>query len=335
MATLYLTTQGAKLHKKSRRLLVSKDGEEIQSIPLIKVEQVQIFGNIAITAPALTWLMTENIDVIFSTQHGKYRGRVVGTSSGHSKLRRLQYRRVDSPLFAANTARAIVKAKLHNSRTLLQRYQRKLDKPELQTAINRLAEIIARAERSQTVNSLRGSEGIGAAVYFQAFQHLFKYPEFRFGKRTRRPPTDPTNVLLSFGYTLLAHQIESAVEMVGLDPHLGTLHADAYNRPSMALDVMEEFRSIIVDSVVLRCINSQLITLKNFSEQKQNPDRPILLDEAGRHRFIQEFENRLAITFTHPARGEKVTYRRCFELQARDMARAIQSEGLYLPFTVR
>jgi len=335
MATLYLTTQGAKLHKRSRRLMVTKDDEEIQSIPLIKVKQVQIFGNIAITTPALTWLMTENIDIIFSTRHGKYRGRVIGESSGHSKLRRWQYRRVDNTLFAVNTARTIVKAKLHNSRTLLQRYQRKLNQPKLETAITRLAETITRADRSQTINSLRGVEGIGAAVYFQALQHLFKYPQFQFQKRTRRPPTDPTNVLLSFGYTMLAHQIESAVEMVGLDPYLGTLHADAYNRPSMALDIMEEFRSIIVDSVVLRCINSQLITLQNFSEVPDNKDRPILLDDAGRHRFIQEFENRLAITFTHPARGEKVTYRRCFEFQARDMARAIQAEGLYQPFKVR
>ena len=335
MATLYITTQGAKLHKESRRLKVTKDDEEIQSIPLIKVEQVHIFGNVSITTPALTWLMSENIDVIFSNIHGKYRGRVVGETGGQSQLRRWQYRRVDNPLFAANTARAIVKAKLHNSRTLLMRYRRRNNLPELSGAIDRLAGLIDRAARAQTVNSLRGVEGIGAAVYFEAFQKLIQNPDFRFKKRTRRPPTDPTNVLLSFGYTLLVHQIHSAVEAVGLDPYLGTLHADAYNRPSMALDLAEEFRSIIVDSVVLRCINAERITAANFARQPENPDRPILLDDAGRKTFLIEFEQRLALTFTHPATGEKVTYRRCFEMQARDMARAIQADGLYQPFTVR
>ncbi len=243
---------------------------------------------------------------------------MVGQTSGHSKLRRLQYRRVDTPAFALNTARAIVQAKLRNSRTLLLRYNRELNVPELAGAAERLAGLVGRAERVTTINSMMGVEGIGAAVYFEALPRLFKHDYWHFASRERRPPSDPINVLLSFGYTLLAHQMEAAVERVGLDPYLGCLHADSYNRPSMALDLMEEFRRIVVDSVVLRCINSELITPANFTEQPEEPDRPVLLDEAGRNRFIQEFEARLAVTFTHPAVGEKVTYRRCFELQARD-----------------
>jgi len=334
MPSLYITTQGAKIRKKSRRLVVTLEDEEIQSIPLIKIDRVLIFGNVGLTTPALTWLMDNNIDIVFCDVHGRYRGRVIGLTGGQSQLRRLQYRRIDSILFATNTARAIVKAKLKNSRTLLMRYRRRRDLSSLNDPIARLSGLIDRADRCQTLNSLRGVEGIGTAVYFEGFRLLVKEDAFRFTRRTRRPPTDPTNVLLSFGYTLLARQIESAVEMVGLDPYLGCLHADAYNRPSMALDLMEEFRSIVVDSIVLQCINGQKITAANFSTQN-NPNRPILLDEAGRNRFIQEFEARLALTFTHPARQEKVTYRRCFELQARDMARAIQCDGLYQPFLVR
>ncbi len=150
----------------------------------------------------------------------------------------------------------------------------------------------------------------------------------------RRPPTDPVNVLLSFGYTLLTRQIEAAVEMVGLDPYLGCLHADSYNRPSLALDMTEEFRSIIVDSVVLRCLNNDLILPENFSRQ-DDPERPVLLDDAGRKRFIEEFEARLAVSFVHPHYQEQTTWRRCFELQARTMAQIIQSDGLYRPFLVR
>ncbi|RME50859.1 MAG: CRISPR-associated endonuclease Cas1 [Caldilineae bacterium] len=334
MPTLYVVEQGAKIQKDHRRLVVSKEGEILQSIPLIKLEQVYLLGNISITTPALGWLMDNNIDVVFCNRYGRYRGRVIGQSSGHSKLRRLQYRRVDNALFAMNTARAIVQAKLRNSRALLMRYQRNLHRPALQNAIERLANLMERADRVQTLNSLRGVEGIAAAVYFEAFPHLFKREGWQFPRRVRRPPTDPVNVLLSFGYTLLTRQLESAVEMVGLDPYLGCLHADSYNRPSMALDLTEEFRSIVVDSVVLRCLNSDLITPANFTAQS-DPERPVLLDEAGRNRFLREFEARLAVEFTHPAIGERVTYRRCFELQAREMARAIQSDGLYQPFTVR
>jgi CRISPR-associated protein Cas1 len=334
MAPLYVVEQNAKIHKERRRLVVKKDEQEIQSVPLIKIDQVLIFGNVGITTPALTWLMSQDIEIVFCDRHGRYKGRVVGQTSGHSQLRRLQYRRFDTPTFALNAARAIVKAKLHNSRTLLLRYNRKLNLPALTGATDRLRNSMERAERVNAVNSLLGVEGIGAAVYFEVLPLLFKHDHWQFTKRVRRPPTDPINVLLSFGYTLLARQLESAVERVGLDPYLGCLHADSYNRPSLALDLTEEFRSIIVDSVVLRCINSELITPDNFSTQA-DPNRPLLLDDAGRNRFIQEFEARLALTFTHPALEEKVTYRRCFELQARDMARAIQADGLYIPFTVR
>ncbi len=334
MTPLYVVEQGAKIKKERRRLVVTKDDEPLQSIPLIKVDQVLIFGNVGITTPALTWLMGQDIEVVFCDRHGRYKGRVVGRSSGHSRLRRLQYRRVDTTLFAVNTARIIVQAKLKNSRTLLLRYQRKQQNPDLAAATERLGGLVRRAERSTTVNSLLGVEGIGAAVYFEVLPLLFKHEQWQFRRRVRRPPTDPVNVLLSFGYTLLARQLEAAVERVGLDPFLGCLHADSYNRPSMALDLTEEFRCIIVDSVMLRCLNSALITPDNFSEQA-DPERLVLLDEAGRNRFIKEFEARLALTFTHPARQEKVTYRRCFELQAREMARAIQSDSLYRPFVVR
>jgi CRISPR-associated protein Cas1 len=278
--------------------------------------------------------MSEDIDVVFCDQHGRYRGRVVGQSSGHSKLRRMQYQRVSNALFAVNTARAIVQAKLQNSRTLLMRYRRQMDLPLLDTAVTRLADLRVRADRAETVNSLLGVEGVGAAVYFEAFAHLFKLEGWHFEKRVRRPPTDPVNVLLSFGYTLLTRSLEAAVETVGLDPYLGCLHADSYNRPSLALDLTEEFRSIVVDSVVLRCINTGLITPANFSRQ-DDPERPILMDDEGRNRYIREFEGRLAVKFDHPATDEKVTYRRCFELQARTMAQAIQADGLYRPFVVR
>ncbi|MGQ9794668.1 MAG: CRISPR-associated endonuclease Cas1 [Anaerolineae bacterium] len=328
MPPLYVVEQGAKIQKESRRLVVTKDGEVLQSVPLIKVDQVLIFGNVSITTPALVFLMNQGIDVVFCDQYGHYRGRVVGETSGHSALRRWQYRRVDDAAFVLQTARAVVHAKLHNTRIMLQRYQRERACPELQDAVDRLTELLHQIERVHSLNSIRGVEGAGAATYFGVFRWLLRDPVWEFTGRVRRPPGDPVNVLLSFGYTLLVRYLESAVEAVGLDPFLGCLHNDAYNRPSLALDIAEEFRCIVVDSVVLRCLNGGLIRPENFSRQ-DDPARPILLDEAGRNTFIREFETRLATLLIHPRIGERVTYRRCFELQARDMARAMQTGGIY------
>ena len=334
MPPLYVVEQGASIHKEGRRLVVRKDDQRLQSVALIKIDQVLIFGNVSITTLALAWLMDEHIDVVFCDQHGHYRGRVEGQTSSHSQLRRWQYRRTDDPAFALSTARAIVRAKLHNTRTLLQRYQRRRPQARVETVIQRLADSIQQAERTQSLNGLRGCEGAAAAGYFEVFKLLLNDPNWGFAQRVRRPPTDPINVLLSFGYTLLIHDLEAAVERVGLDPHLGCLHADAYNRPSLALDLAEEFRCIVVDSVTLRCVNNELIRPDNFGPGP-DPARPLLLDDAGRNRFIQEFEARLALTFTHPLTNEQVTYQRCFDLQAREMARAFQSGTGYRPFTVR
>ena len=334
MAALYVIEQGARISREDRRLVVTKDDQVLQSVPLIKISQVLIFGNVAVTTPALTWLMSQGIDVVFCDQHGHYRGRVVGEVSGHSQLRRWQYRRVDDPAFVLQTARAIVAAKLGNTRALVMRYQREHPHAQLAAAATRLGEALKQCERVRTLNSLRGVEGAGAAAYFGAFRYLLRSEGFTFDGRNRQPPVDPVNVLLSFGYTLLVRYLESAVETVGLDPHLGCLHADAYNRPSLALDLAEEFRCIIVDSVTLRCLNSELIVPGNFSRQ-DDAERPVLLDDAGRRTFIRELENRLALTFKHPISGDQVTYRTCFELQAREMARAIQAGDIYRPLCVR
>lgn len=185
MPPLYVVEQGAKIQKESRRLVVTKDEQVLQSVPLIKVEQVLIFGNVSITTPALVYLMQQGIDVIFCDQYGHYRGRVVGEMSGHSALRRWQYRRVDDPNFALRTARAIVHAKLHNTRTLLLRYQREHPHPALQEAIARLAELLHQLERMRSVNSIRGVEGSGAATYFGVFRHLLRDPVWEFRKNRR------------------------------------------------------------------------------------------------------------------------------------------------------
>ncbi len=356
MPPLYITTQGAKLRYSKRRLVVEKENTEIAAVPAVHVDQVLIFGNVSITTPALSFLLESEVDTVFLTLRGRYKGRLVGPSGGNSRLRLRQYQRASDPDWALETARAIVTSKLHNTRTLLRRYARRLspspsqgegrgegapsppqgegESDRLTSAANQLTDLIATAGRCRTVNSLSGVEGRGAAVYFSVFRHLIQGEEWEFNGRTRRPPRDPVNALLSFGYTVLTHNIESIVRAVGLDPYIGFLHQIAYNRPSLALDLVEEFRPIVVDSVVLRCLNNQIILPSHFTITPEGT-YPVLLDDEGRTRFIRELEARLNLEFKHPDSKERVTYRRCFELQARRLARCLQTGQIYQPFKVR
>lgn len=341
MPPLYITTQGAKLRYSKRRLVVEKDKKQIAAVPAVHVSQVLIFGNISVTTPALSYLLENEIDTVFLTLRGRYKGRLVGPSGGNSRLRLHQYRRVSDPTYALETARAVVTVKLHNTRTLLRRYARRRGEfangapaNPLSEAADQLSDLIERAGRCRTVNSLNGVEGRGAAVYFAVFRNLIQGEEWEFTGRNRRPPRDPVNALLSFGYTILAHNVESAIRAVGLDPYIGCLHQVAYNRPGLALDLVEEFRCIIVDSVVLRCLNNNIILPAHFDVI---PDGvyPVLLNDEGRGRFIRELEARFNLEFKHPDSRERVTYRRCFELQARQLARAVQTGAIYRPFKVR
>ncbi len=337
MPPLYITTQGAKLRYRKRRLVVEKDDETITTIPAIHVDQVLIFGNVSVTTPALGFLLGNDVTTSFLTLRGRYKGRLVGPMGGHGRLRLRQYERAGDADWALRTARVIVTVKLHNTRTLLRRYARRIESPEapkLSDGADRLDVLIERAGRCRTVNSLNGVEGRGAAVYFSVFRHLIRADGWTFKRRNRRPPRDPVNALLSFTYTVVTHQVESAVRAVGLDPYIGFLHQVAYNRPSLALDLVEEFRPIVADSVVLRCLNNQIIRPDNFSYDPDG-EYPVLLDEEGRKRLIGALERRLNLEFKHPDRDERVTYRRCFELQARRLARCLQTGDVYQPFKVR
>jgi CRISPR-associated protein Cas1 len=188
-------------------------------------------------------------------------------------------------------------------------------------------------ELAEDLDSVRGHEGEGSAAYFRAFGSLVKGDGFAFDKRVRRPPTDPVNALLSFGYTLLANDLHSAASAVGFDPYVGFLHADRYGRPSLALDLMEEFRSIIVDSVTLACLNKRILQPVDFDVGIGNV---YTLKPEARKKFLQQYEERKATEIKHPLFEYRVTYQRCFELQARLLAKYLQGEvESYEPFLIR
>jgi len=357
MPPLYITTQGAKLRYYKRRLVVEKDGEQISAVPAVHVDQVLIFGNVSVTTPALGFLLAGEIETVFLTSRGSYKGRMVGPTGGHGQLRLRQYERAIDADWALETARAIVTVKIHNARTLLRRYARRMSESAnqqnndasphvgdatgssapsapLTEAADQLTDLIQRAQHCRTVNSLSGFEGRGAAVYFSVFRNLIQEEEWTFEGRNRRPPRDPVNAMLSYGYTILTHNVESAVRTVGLDPYIGFLHQPSYNRPSLALDLVEPFRCIVVDSVVLRSLNNNIIRPEHFDFCAADAYPVRLLDE-GKSLYIRELETRFNLTFKHPDNRRQVTYRRCLELQARQLARCLQTGKRFRPFKVR
>jgi CRISPR-associated protein Cas1 len=335
-APLYLTEQGSSLSRTGRRLIVTKSGETLAQVPLISVSQVVVFGNVSITTPALQLLLQENVETVLLSSAGRFYGRLVGPTSAHGSLRVAQVLRSQDPAFALGLAQRFVHAKIHNMRVILQRYARRQDDDSLRACVSALDGLLDGAERCQTINSLSGMEGRATAIYFGAWKGLVN-PPWRFDTRQRRPPTDPVNVLLSFGYTLLSQNILSAVLTSGMDPQVGFLHQLHYNRPSLALDMMEEFRPVIVDSVVLRCLNNQILTPADFRPGEED-EYPLVLMQDGMKRFIREMETRFEQSIKHPQTGDSLTYRRLFLEQAYGVARLLregQSPALYQPHLIR
>lgn len=334
MPPLYIVEQGARLSVEQRRLLVQKDGLLIIKVPLAHTNAVVIFGNVSITTPAMKRLMASGIDVIFLSYKGEYEGRLVGPLSKFGQLRVNQFDLLRDDAFRLDIAQRIIQGKCLNMRVLLLRYNRSLGDTTIHVAAERLSELSDQTRRTTRLNALLGVEGRASAVYFSVLRRLFK-SDWPFDGRNRRPPTDPVNVLLSFGYTLLARDLEASVALVGMDPYIGVLHTITYGRPSLALDLVEEFRAVIVDSVVLRCLNNGLITPADFS-YTDAASRPVLLSDGGRRRFIAAYEERVATEIRHPVTGETMNYRRVFEIQTRLLARCFREHRTdYEPFRIR
>ncbi len=335
MNPLYVTEQGSRISVTRRRLLVHKQGALVVRAPLAHTSLVVLCGNVSVTTPAIKRMLGAGLDVVFLTQRGQYVGRLAGPLSKSGQLRASQYEAVRDPAFARAVAGRIVQGKLRNMNTMLLRYGRELADPAIIQAAERIKGLAARAQAEPELETLLGLEGSAGAAYFGVFGRLLRQ-DWGFAGRKRRPPTDPANVLLSLGYTLLTSALESAALLVGLDPYLGLLHQPRPGRPSLALDLVEEFRAIVVDSVVLSTLNKGQIVPGDFTRDGANPSRPIRLSQDGLRRFIRAYEERLATEVQHPVTGERIAYRRVFEVQARQMARCFrEGKAAYRPFRVR
>jgi CRISP-associated protein Cas1 len=224
--------------------------------------------------------------------------------------------------------RGFVRGKLKNYRNLLMRSQREHGW-DLGKAVAQVENAIAPIDRTEKIDSLRGLEGSGSAAYFGVFGQLIRAEGFAFTTRNRRPPTDPINAMLSFGYALLLHDVQSAVNIVGFDPYLGYLHTERYGRPSLALDLMEEFRPLVVDAMVLGAVNKRVLVAEDFAAEPVS--RAVSLSDDGRKAFLRLYEQKKQSKFKHPVLGRQCSYQEAFEIQARLLGKYLMGETTQYP----
>lgn len=320
--TLYLTTDGLWLGLNGETVDITRNGQSLRRIPLLNLEAIQSFGWDIGASPQLMARCAElGISISFCNPFGYFLCRVCGYTHGNVLLRRQQYRIADDPFARIRIAREMVAAKILNARSILQRAVRDYERPELQPVINRLGGAVQQARQENAENRLLGIEGAAADLYFSAIPRLITVPGFAFSTRSRRPPTDPFNALLSFVYSLLANDCKSAAEAVGLDSAVGMYHRERPGRPSLALDLMEEFRAPLADRCVLTLINRRQITPSDFEYQESGA---VLLSDSARKTVLTHWQQRKQDSITHPFLQEKVTLGLLPHLQARLLAQHLR-----------
>ena len=328
---VYVNTQGASVKVSGGRLLVAVKGETVAERRLLDVSQVCVVGNVQITTQALKALWRRGVTVIWLSYGGWLDGWSQGPMSGHVTLRR---RQVLASVHGLRFAQQMIRGKIHNQRVLLRRNAKV---PLDDSVLGQLKELEAKTESAASLETLLGIEGTAARLYFGQFHKLLSprlevAAEFQAHGRARRPPPDPVNAVLGFCYSLLTKDLVAVLTGVGLDPFLGVLHQPRYGRPALALDLAEEFRALVAESVALQCLNNGEINEKSFMRGHLG----VVLTADGRRSVIQAHERRLDMELKHPLFGYQVSYRRVLDLQARVLAASFTGElDSYTPLMTR
>jgi CRISP-associated protein Cas1 len=325
MGTVYVVQDDAFIGKTDERLRVTAQKQTLLDVPLIKIDGVVVLGRATISPAALMELLERKIPLTFLSGTGKYLGSLEPPLTKNIFVRSAQWQAAKlEPQRITHVVQGFIRGKLKNYRNALLRSLR--DHPEIaiQSDIEMLEHAIAPIATTSEVNSLRGLEGAGSAAYFGCFGKLIRAEGFTFKHRNRRPPTDPVNALLSFGYALLLHDVQSAVNIAGFDPYLGYLHTERYGRPSLALDLMEEFRPLVVDAMVLAALNRRVLTPQDFVTEPISG--AVSLTDEGRKTFLRLYEQKKQSEFKHPVLQKKCSYQRSFEIQARLLAKYLMGE---------
>lgn len=334
--TLYVSSQGSYLRREGETIVVEREKQKVLQLPIHTLGGIVCFGNVLCSPFLLGFCAERDVSVSFLSEHGRFLASVQGPVRGNVLLRRRQYRMADDAEATRKITAQVVSGKLANCRIVINRTVRdhagKTNAEALRNASTKIDRILERIPRGADDSEIRGFEGQAAAEYFRVFDHLIveQKNNFVFNERNRRPPLDEVNALLSFVYTLLAHDVRSALETVGLDPAVGFLHRDRPGRPGLALDVMEEFRPVIGDRLVLSLINRRQVEKKGFLKAANGA---VVMNDDTRKIILTEYQNRKQDEIYHPYIEEKVPIGLLFFIQANLMARHIRGDiDGYPPF---
>lgn len=326
---LYIYTQGSYLSKERETIVIKNGKEKVGQFATINISGIFCFGRVSISPPLMGYCAERGIGVVFFTIYGRFQARVQGKVTGNVLLRREQYRWADDANSSLAVARLMVAAKIANTRYILQREIRNHgNNMVLEKIIRRLASSLTQLRRANSCAEIMGIEGEAANSYFAIFAQLFRDKSLVFEGRVRRPPTDPVNAMLSFAYTLLTQECASALSGVGLDPYVGFLHRDRSGRVSLALDLLEEFRSAWADRLVLTLINRKQIQLKEFITESSGAVR---FTHRAKKDFIDAYQARKQTEIIHPYLKEKIPLGLLPHCQALLLARHIRGDLKHYP----
>ena len=324
-----MTEQGIKVQRESQRLKITDyKGKIIREVRLAALEALWVFGRISLTPPAIHALLRRNIPVFFFSLSGKLLGKLSSPMGKNIELRILQFEKFEDKDFKLSIASRIVVGKIRNQRKLLVRHKANADL---------LSPYLEKAAKAQSIEELMGIEGTASKIYFGELGKLFSKAGFSFQGRSRRPPKDPVNALLSLGYTLLLGRIWGVVEAAGFDPYLGFLHTPDYGKPALALDLMEEWRAPLVDALVLRLVNWKTLKKADFTTDPDDEDEDagVRLTSAGLKKFLNAFSEKLREEVTYQPMGKTLKYSDVLKEQVYLLAREIKGDAKYKPFEMK
>lgn len=332
--TLYITRQETYLHKERETIVIKQGDDKLAQFPCLSIGGILCFGRVSMSPFLMGYCAERGIGVAYYTEYGKFLARVQGRQTGNVLLRRAQHRWADDAERSTAIARVMVAAKIANSRAVLLRELRNHGSNDpIKAAAARLSTSLRRVKHAAAVEEVMGMEGDAASTYFSVFNELLKGSGFAFGGRVRRPPTDGVNALLSFVYSLITQECVSALYGVGLDPFVGFLHRDRPGRASLALDLLEEFRSSWADRFVLTMINRRQIQISDFVTEASGAVR---LSDDARKRLLVAYQERKQVEILHPYLEEQVPVGLLPHCQAMLLARHIRGDTeFYPPYLVR
>ncbi|MCF8037991.1 MAG: CRISPR-associated endonuclease Cas1 [Desulfohalobiaceae bacterium] len=344
MERVYLLEDNTYLRKDGDNLVLTRGREKLEEIPLQNLKHLVLAGYTSLSGAVLNTLINRRVETVLLDSRFQFRARLHLDEHKHVQRRVAQYLKLSDPAFAAETAKQIVRSKLKNQARLLQLRGRQNTDETLLSLAAAVRTIGSSLKNFNSLEMLRGAEGHGGKLYFQGFGRMIRHPEFHFKERNRRPPLDPVNALLSFCYTLLTNEVLTAIKTAGLDPYLGSLHEPAYGRPSLACDLVEEWRTFLGDRLILGLINRGTIQPADFvyrsvtntdfvDEEDLKQKRPVEMKPRTRKAFLQAYEEWMQRTVTDPVDNDQTSQRRLILRQVHRFRKHLLGESdAYEPF---